>query len=584
MKSLLVLLLTLGSLSAHADPIEIFKGPQKEAEIRWVWKYLGDFAQACLTHGRECQDPSIKPVLTQLLPLLTKPAAARARQLSFLSERARPDLFRVSTHEAHRVAVTENTPGSLIYLNQDRLDMPLSAWVGLLVHESVHHLGYPDDNSRLPDRLGAAVAAYIASVWHESTLEEFAQPGFRVVIFSDPSGAQAMRALVSTNITVSDNDALPSSRVPVCEQGETFLGQTASAPLWRVMHFHSSGLRIRVRGSSLVQNRCRQSSGTVVVRKTNFSIIAALVYQTPVDPQGAWWEQPSVIEGDLMAGNNDGPEEDLDIYRTFHIESIKDSQETYHPGEIWKREMIVESSEPGFQPKTCNAYLTASRWFVHRNGIGLFDSFQTCEFKSLGANRWHVTMAFTFPREARPDLFSLAFVAFYDGRENRFALASKPQFVRIENPRAPVALKATHWRVQGLKPKLQLGNAPLKNSFFLEKGQQFWLELDFKGTQKPLRQFLDFDFIVKYQGSAILMPRNVQADKMPDQVLETQIVPFPGGFTIRYRMTLPATLSGVEALGFKWRRITVETDDYSWTETELPNLLEAMFVPENFSL
>lgn len=584
MKSLWVFLLLLVSLGAQADPIEHFDGPQKESEIRWVWKYLGEFTQACLAQGRECQDPSIKPVLAKLIPLLSKPAADRAGQLSFLTERSRPDLFRSSNHEAHRVAVTASTPGSVIYLNQDRLEMPLSAWVGLLIHESVHHLGYADDSSRLPDRVGAAVATYIENAWHESTLEEFAQPNFRVVIFSDPSGTKPMRALISTGLSVSDNDAIPSDRVPICEHGEAFTGQIVSAPLWRVMNFHPSGLRVRIRGSALVQNRCRQATGTTVIRKTNYSIIAALVYKIPVDPQGAWWEQPSVIEGDLMGGNNDGDEEALDINRTFHIESIQDERETYAPGENWKREMIVESSEPGFRPTQCTAYLTASRWFVHRNGMSMFDYFNSCELKPLGGDRWHVTMTFLFPREARPDLFSQAFVLFTDGRENRFALASKPQFVRLENPAAPAALKATNWRVQGLKSKARLGSAPLKNSFVLEKGQQFWLEIDFKGPQKPLIQFLDFDFVVKYQGTVILLPRNVQADKMPDQVLETQILPFAGGFTIRYRMTLPETLSGVEALGFKWRRITVKTDDYSWTETELPNLLEAMFVPENFSL
>jgi hypothetical protein len=584
------ILLTLLFLSAgaRADLVEGITGASRpEREIRWLWKYIGEFTRSCAKSGAECKDPEIKAVVDQLtagLPAAPGPTTSPwGQRLKFVSEKDNPNLFLSAANEAHRVAVTELKPGAPVYINSDRMaQLNHGQWIGVLVHETVHHLGIDDDARRLPDRVGAAVAAHVMSNWQESNMAEFGHPESTFLAFNDPALDRPARIMGQAFEFTMDEEAAPNPRLPICANGEKFKGQSMAAPLWRVVYLRGDKARAKIRGSARVTNVCVSASGAERTLLTNFTIMMDLVFQQPFDPKGAWWNLPSKLDAaSLAAGNNDTQEELLEMYRTFVIQSSAPEKPVYHPGEEWRAKYVVESTD-GFQPSACNAFFSASQWFFSRNvTTTMFEGFQSCALTPLGANRWQVDVKYTFAGAAvQPDAFALAFIHFPGptGQPDRFAIPTRPVYVQLDNPSAPPRLKAVAWRVSGLQPRTTLFGGKIQNSYAVDYNQPFWLEFDFAGPQKPKRQFIDFDFIVENAGAQVLFPWNPPVEKITTVIPKVETVAIPGGFRLRYQMTLPPVVAQVKALGFKLRRLSVETDDFAWSELEIPNFLEGLFL------
>lgn len=131
----------------------------KTKNIRWVWSQTMPFLKACVFSDL-CPLNETEKALIQKVVLLDKSYSAETIVLK--SEKEDPGFFQTGS-ENHRLMVTGLKPGP-IYLNSDRLihsAMSLSEDVlfGLFVHELIHHLGYKDEAERLPDQVGAKLAA-----------------------------------------------------------------------------------------------------------------------------------------------------------------------------------------------------------------------------------------------------------------------------------------------------------------------------------------------------------------------------------------------------------------------------------------
>src|SRR4051794_40920856 len=109
MKLIGVLLAWLFAFAANADLIEQVSGANRtEREIRWLWKYVGEFTRAC--GKNDCKDAEVRAVLDKLntaMPLAPQlSTSAWGQRLKFVSEKDNPDLFTSAANEAHRIAVT----------------------------------------------------------------------------------------------------------------------------------------------------------------------------------------------------------------------------------------------------------------------------------------------------------------------------------------------------------------------------------------------------------------------------------------------------------------------------------------------
>ncbi len=591
MRLLTLLLIACASAPTLADSIELIEGAsEKEKEIRWLWKYAGEIVRACARSGEECQKPEIKPIIDRLAayfpsePQLS--ASAWGQRLQFKSEAANPGVFKTGEGEAHRLAVTELRADAPVIVNTDRMDgVDVNAWVGHLVHESVHHILVPDDERRIPDVVGAAVAAFAQRNFQYSDLDIVGHPEDRVIAFSAPAMDRPARVYMSMRDLAYDTSLTPNARVPICQPGEKFLGQKSESMFWRVNYIRGDQGYLYARGSARVFNSCGGADGSSRVVETSFIVQGELKFWERFDNRSAWWTARSEWDAVSLAGGNyDGYDAQVDLNRTFAVESIDHESPQVEAGGTWRTKLVVYSTD-GFVPATCGATLTGSRWFFHITGnMAMFSVYDECKVTPLGEGRFQVDAATKIPQNAQPDLFRLAFVYFEGADRIRYAIpGGKPAFVEIVNSQAAPRMKATAWETAGLEPRTSMMGAPLQNSFRIEYDRPFFIDVGVRGTQQLKTHFLDIVLIVSYQGELHQMPWNPNVSEAPEFVERVEILPQPGGARVRYHLVLSSELKhsdGLKVVGLKFRRASMETDDFTWVEANVPEFLKGVFLTD----
>lgn len=90
---------------------------------------------------------------------------SNAKRLVFLSGQAHPEIFNTGPNELHRLAVTTNIPGDIIYVNGDFLyndnggaQLTIGEIISILTHEIGHQANQP--NHQFLDILGSKVRNY----------------------------------------------------------------------------------------------------------------------------------------------------------------------------------------------------------------------------------------------------------------------------------------------------------------------------------------------------------------------------------------------------------------------------------------
>ena len=244
---------------AHADfRSEISGVSQNEREIRWVWTYLNDFVQSCRSSSNECQTPEVKKIADELLAYLPSYNPVKSAEwdqlLEFVSEKDHPEIFNSSQGEAHRVVVTVEKRASTVYINTDRMNLPIENWVGLLIHEAVHHLGYSDDSSRIPDRIGAEIAKHFKKQIQTSSLVQFNAPTTKALTFNSADPNRVSVGFISWGDRwTSDLEWDSNPLQPLCKPNEKVKNEFVSAPVWRVNRFRYSQGVVSIRGGGFVR-------------------------------------------------------------------------------------------------------------------------------------------------------------------------------------------------------------------------------------------------------------------------------------------------------------------------------------------
>lgn len=586
---LLILLLAVSVQFAHGDPIDEFGGPaSKENQVRWIWKYLGEFITSCERSGEECQDPEIKATLQDLRDVFPQtPQTADSdwgQNLRFVSEVDRPDLFTSESGETHRVAVTGNIPWREVYINRDRIDLPNSRWVGILTHELVHHLGIEDGVSRLPDRVGAAVAAFTERNWTERTMAEFGHPEYGILIFNDPSHDRPVRAMVNVLMTI-DNDFTLNSNKPVCEEGEQFLGQWSEDVLWQVIYLRGDRKLAKLRSTAILHSRCGKPDGQERIVRAVITGLLDLNFDETFSVGEAWWDLPSRVDPQTLAwGYITEAESRIELNRTFAIVSVEYEKPTVQAGETWRGRMMVRSLD-GFRPSSCGITIAGSRWAFNRSYEAvLFDVVSDCRLTDLGGDKWQIDFSHQIPPNAQADYFYPTMLYVNSANDARFGFTAKPAYVEVlqSAPREPLAF--VDWQVEGADERIAHLGIPLRRSYRVEYGKPFWIEFDLNGDADATEQYFDIDLLANTGFGTVFMPWNPNLDSMTGQILlRHEQVRLPDGkLRLRYQLSLPRRIGEVDVYGFKLRRVYARTDDYSFAEIEIPYMLEAVFFTDEF--
>ena len=501
--------------------------------------------------------------------------------MQFVSEKDRPDLFKTTADEEHRVAVTELTKDAVIYINTDRMNMPLSKWAGLLTHETVHHLGYTDDETRLPDRVGAAIESHFLRIFSNSSLEEFGHPEFHVFTMNTGRPNSYAPAMVSLPLFVYDQHIGPNPRVPICESDEEFKGQNVGSVLWRAVRVRPRQGIVRVKASAIVHSTCENTQTKKQKLVPSLFLTELELQFAPFEIKSSWWTHSSSVKYEsLISGNLDGENEAMEINGSIMILSTQHEKAIIQAGDVLKSKITVESLD-GFVPKTCHAYLTGVNWAFH-NVLDLPAAvvFESCAMKSLGADRYEVNIETLIPKNAQPDFFYTPWIWFSDDSDSRYAVSSRPDVVEVKNPSPSASPRIVDWRVVGLPAVDKILGHAVERSYRTKIDQTFWLEVDVQGTQQNGTEYIEFDILaVDPSGGVVLAPSTVEVQTNKTFIRSFERVQIPGGVRLRYQMFVPS--SGKLVLhGIKLLRFYSSTDDFSWVEFDIPKTLSGFIIDD----
>lgn len=574
-------LVFFGSLSRAALRSEIPGASSKEREIRWAWKYLHEFVISCTASTNECQDPAMKGIaqqLTQYLPEWNR-TTDWTSLLEFVSERERPDLFRVKEGESevHRLVVTGLTRYSKVYVNADRMMLPLTQWVGLLTHEAVLHLGYSDDQDRLPDLVGSIIASHFQKQTVASGLEEYRHPEARLVIFNSRAKGRVATGFFALDFYLSDLEMSPADLQAYCGPGTQFEEQTSRVPFWRVSRIQYRKGLVSVRASSTTTIVCMNpETSERVNKKLAFIAEADMKYVSALTPDEPWWTMPSeFVKASLRTGHTDSAAELITINRSFNVLSITNEAPRIKSGEEWKTRIVIQSIDPRV-PRDCQVFMTGANWSYQRDmNLPALERFQKCAITDLGDSKWRLDAATAIPANAQPDYFEIPLIGVGSTDSQRYAIPKRPVYLKVENPNAPAPLKAIAWRVLDLEPLTGYAGKKLSNSYIADFNKPFWLEVDFAGTPEVKLGYLELNLLVNSGGSLVSVPQTMRADAANETLLSVETLKTPGGTRLRYQLRIPKAGLAYDLRGIQFERFYAQTSDFSWAEMETSSPTEA---------
>jgi hypothetical protein len=587
---LLSVTLSVGSLlctlPARADLRQPMTGTtQNEREIRWLWKYLGEFSLSCTSSATDCQTAELKAVALKLndyLPAFDSPQATTwAGLLEFVSEKDHPGLFDSYSGEAHRVVATKLEKLAKVYINTDRMDLPLETWCGLLIHEVTHHLGYDDDATRLPDRVGTAIAQHFFKQVQSSNLGQFNAPMIRTAVFNSVALNHASVGVISWGDWTSDISWQSFPLQPICLPSEKMIQEFVSAPSWRVNRFRYNRGIVTIKGGGYVRGVCQSSSGTT---RTSFIPLAAAVdlqYALPFDVKNWPSQTPTAIfDGvDFQPSNNPG-DFLFGMAASFLPLSITHEKPKLQAGETWRTRLILRSTD-SFAPTNCTLYVAGTQYaYLKQDGLPGVNPFDSCTITKLPNQQYQIDGVVRLPASTRPDFYYIPVVIMNDGVSDRSAVPVAPSFVEVVNSGAPPPPVIRKIELPGLAPAKSIGIDAVHDSFLVSPGQIFTLEFTVEG-QQAATEGLWFDLEMWFPRPDQVfgvMAGTGSSISFPQVLLKTVVSPTSGGTRIVMTFRMPEQIAGQEIAALKFRRLYVRTTDYSWAEIELPDFHAQMAI------
>ena len=140
-------------------------------------------------------------------------------------------------------------------INTDRMQLPLKNWIGILGHEATHHLGYLDDQSRLPDRVGSELALHFQKRALESSLERFNRADARSLVFNS-SGSRLTVGFLSAIEATIDIEWGSTPLAPLCRPDQTVVREFVGNPVWHINYLNAKTGVVTLRGGGFVNVMC----------------------------------------------------------------------------------------------------------------------------------------------------------------------------------------------------------------------------------------------------------------------------------------------------------------------------------------
>lgn len=591
MRFLFILFALFANNSASAGyQGELYGATQKEREIKWAWRHLNDFVWSCAASKTHCQAPQVKSIVNQLVAYVpdgTYEAFAKWETLLvFVSEKERPELFKSDAGEIHRVAVTEHQKFSTVYINTDRMELPLEKWIGILSHELAHHLKIVDDSTRMPDQVGAEIQKHAMSRMQVSSMEQFKLPQTQFLTFNSQAPGKFSATLITDPDRSGDMSWAPTPFLPVCNPDENVASQFVVGPAWRVNRIQAEKALVGIRGAGYMRAVCEKKlGGRQRTVQLPMNTIVYLKYSKPFKFDQWMNETPERAFSQDEFGFSMGDDyQAFGPLQSFYVLSTEHEKIQLTAGEIWKTKVTVQGTD-SFAPNQCEMYLAGSQYsYIMRDGLPGINRFSNCKVTNLGSTRWLIEGETQIPAETRSDYYSVVAIGLINGQEGRMAVPIFPTYVQVQSREAIRPPVIHGMSILGLKTKAtegkMLADQTLTNSFLVKPNDFFQISFLVEGPQIVSDLWMDMTIWLYMPGQDTFVPANGtgSSTSFPQVVKKEVMNRNAKGTEVLVTFQMPASLSGYPVAAIKMKRFYMRTSDYSWVEVESQELNDLMVV------
>lgn len=588
---LFFVLTSLSGQAARAESRERMVGDsQIEREIRWSWKYLKNVVHSCLESKTDCQDTEVRKVLVEIdgyLPDFAAPEAASwASLLTFVSETTHPGVFTSIDGDPHRLAITELKKNSPVMINTDRMNRPLEEWVGLLAHESAHHLGYTDDATRLPDRIATEITNHFKRRQSISTLAQFNRPDARNLVFNPSASGLTVGFLSSSEMTF-DIEWGSTPLAQLCPANETIARQFVGSPVWAIEYMKKKTGVVTLRGGGFVNVMCRPMGTNGSKDKGHRWLVGATVdlqYSSPLNLASWKTETPEILMKTGNIGASTWPADAMwGPNQSFWVSSVTHESAVLQAGKSWKTEIVVKSTD-GHVPQTCELYFSGASWpHAKQHSLPAAEIFHRCAVTKISGDQYRLTATHDLPANMQPEDLYISLIHFPDDSGSRFAFPQTPSYVRVENPTAlkPASIKSVE--VKGLATASSFQELGLKDSFQAKAGGKFQIEIAVDGEQ-GLGE-IQVELLMWTPRGTGRMPLFVNGPALGFSEIfsSARVTKTTTGSTVVLDLVLPKALSGYPIMAMKLARVYSATSDLSYVEHENTVESEGVIVESSFA-
>ncbi|MES3037381.1 MAG: hypothetical protein V4736_05680 [Bdellovibrionota bacterium] len=591
MKNIFAFLLsvTLITSTAGADyQGELHGENQTQREVIWIWRHLGEMVISCAAAKTECQSPEIKAVVEQLKTYIPYGNSLQQTEwdklLEFVSEKEQPQLFQTQAGEVHRIAVTETRKFAKVFVNSDRKDIGYETWIAVLAHEAVHHLGYVDDEKRLPDQVGAEILKHFKSQRQVSSLEQFKLPQSSFVTFNSQAPNMPSFTLLSAPERSGDMSWNPHQLMPICNMQEKLVSQFVTAPAWRVNRIRPEKGDVRIRGAGYAKTVCQSKLNSKIrVSLSPLNASVNLQYPAPLDLEN--WKTLTPTRVYLDDEFTLGSDYDYEVFghrQTFVVLSSANEKAKLNAGDVWKTRMTVQSLD-GFIPNGCDLYVAGATWsYITRDGIPAVSDFHKCTLTTLGNNQYQVDGEFQLPPNAKPDRYYVPVVGLSTATEVRSAVPIYPTFVEVLNPTALKPAVIHGMKIHDLPAATSLGTLALTNSYKTTENKVFQISFVVEGSQQITDMWFDIDIWYLLPTEFGILHGTGATSSWPQHLIKEEVVGGLSSTQVKLTFLMPGNLSGAQIAAMKFRRFYMRTSDFSWVEIEIPGLHDHMVINEKY--
>ncbi len=453
---------------------QVFSIPGKslqEKRAQWSWSTLPLVIKACRALPSCQMTPAENQILDKVianLPWYMKDS------LQFESESTHPDQFTSDKNEAHRVAITGNTPQSRIILNLDRLvELSWKDLLSLLGHEVVHHTGVLDDESRIPDQVGAKLGRYFELNSVALSLAEQRHPEIQALsfgvsvpettdyfqIFPVPTVSVHARTAILDSENIFDIDSFEPYSPFHCYgvPGSAFVNEQVSNPQLHVARWFPGEAEVSVNLNVLIRSVCLITAHAPDAgMKASYAVGQTSVQLVLKNPNLKTWQDSVLsIRADFVRANfrPRSDQENPQVAEFAQYEKTVSAPASVVAGSTYRLQVLIRF-EDASQSLPCEAPFTADRWHsLDMTSFVPFFKFDRCQAEQQSPSLYLVTLEKDFPLDSVAGFYSIETLGFIASKSSQEITASFPNKISFEviNPVKTGSLKILSAEFPGLK-------------------------------------------------------------------------------------------------------------------------------------